>query len=59
MVDITKCSNGDNCKLKDNCLRWTAQDDDWQSCCEFYAKGVDCEYYVRYKGVINEVLQSK
>ena len=46
MADITKCSNGDNCKSKDSCYRWTAIDDDWQSCCEFYVEGVDCEYYV-------------
>lgn len=49
MADITKCSNGDNCKLKEGCYRWTAIDDYWQSYCEFYVEGMDCEYYAGIK----------
>lgn len=34
MADITKCSNN-KCKIKEQCYRYTAKDDYWQSYAEF------------------------
>jgi hypothetical protein len=48
MADITKCNNG-NCKIKDNCYRYTALDGKYQSYFAEWNKDIknaaDCKFF--------------
>lgn len=44
MADITKCSNGDKCKNKEDCYRYVANPCEYtQAWAEFYKEGEECK----------------
>lgn len=51
MTDITKCANK-NCKIKEQCYRYTAKDGYWQSYANFndnkeIKDKKECEHFLR------------
>jgi len=48
MADITKCANSEDCELKDNCYRHTANDGGDRQSWGYFA-GKNCEDYLPNK----------
>lgn len=53
-MDIAKCT-GENCELKETCLRFTGKSEDLQWYFEPEQKGKDCEYWITAKIIKNDL----
>ena len=43
MVDFAKCDS-EECPVREKCLRYTVKPGQWQSYCDFYEDGKECEF---------------